>query len=76
MHFASLLSSEFNTMTVINPPEKEMANRISVHRSESGKTPVFAVGVLHSQRASTCCQRRVYTNSLVNATFGPGKKMC
>ena len=31
MHFASLLSSEFTTMAVINPPENKLANRTSVH---------------------------------------------
>ena len=29
--FASFLSSEFTTMTVINPPESKLAKRTSVH---------------------------------------------
>ena len=31
MRFASLLSSGFTTMAVINPPEKKLENRTSVH---------------------------------------------
>ena len=30
VRFASLLSSRFSTMAVINPPEKKLANRTSV----------------------------------------------
>ena len=31
VRFASLLSGGFTTMAVINPPEKKLANRTSVH---------------------------------------------
>ena len=31
MHFASFLSGGFTTMAVINPPEKKLAKRTSVH---------------------------------------------
>ena len=34
MRFASLLSSGFTGMAVINPPEKELANCTSVHCTE------------------------------------------
>ena len=31
MRFASLLSGEVTTLTVINPPKKALANRTSLH---------------------------------------------
>ena len=31
VHFASFLSGGITTMAVINPPEKKLANRTSVH---------------------------------------------
>ena len=36
VRFASLLSGGFTTMAVINPPEKKLANRTSVHWLSQG----------------------------------------
>ena len=38
VRFASLLSGGFNTMAVINPPERKLAKRTSVHFADSGST--------------------------------------
>ena len=35
MHFASFLSGGFTTMAVINPPERKLAKRTSVHCTET-----------------------------------------
>ena len=35
MRFASFLSGEFTTMAVINPPERKLTKRTSVHCADS-----------------------------------------
>ena len=64
MCFASLLSSGFTTMAVINPPEKELADRTSVRWLRSNLTRTKEVDFVFSlhyfvsfDKALTKCKR-------------------
>ena len=68
VHFASLLSGEFTTMAVINPPERKLAKRISVW---------FVIGWKICKRSEFHCVSSAHQNNSRNFLlfFIPSKRV-